>query len=507
MTTPAPGVKKNKDGTVTYSGKGGTYTLNQKGQTVSSSPTNKPSTGGGTSTGTSTSGGSSGGGTSIKYKPTTSTTPVYGEKSDAVKTLQQQLNAMGAGLKVDAMYGPLTQAAVNKYMGKGKETTTQTTPTTGKEYTGDIDEYKTEASKYMSMQDKAYTDLQSTLEKLQTGTLKLAPEEKQYLNAMQESLKQVSDMSQKATVSEKAAMETASMRMGLTKYSPEFAAQRVRNVVNEGASRLQQLNTQANLAIAQFQMGIREGRIKDARQAYSDFTSAQKDRFSTLQSIYTAVSDHEKEMRDYDMELQKFALEKQKYAAQEIKNRINQGLDEVKTSKLGIDITGDKPLVIARTDNKIKTLDKLLQGGVGLKASAGAWKRGALIDKNEIQDWRADIINITQKLTLDELGRAKTDGITFGALSDSERQAIGDAASALNSAMVFDKNGRPTGRFKMSEEKVLEELEKIKDGYAIDFERRIGISYEDYKKATPKITEEEYADAVLKSSSPFSIFE
>lgn len=52
------------------------------------------------------------------YTSSTNTDPtkaVYGEKSAGVLALQKALNAKGAGLKEDALYGPLTQAAFNKY--------------------------------------------------------------------------------------------------------------------------------------------------------------------------------------------------------------------------------------------------------------------------------------------------------------------------------------------------------------------------------------------------------
>lgn len=53
-----------------------------------------------------------------KYTPSQNIDPTkatFGEKSSGVLALQQALNAKGAGLKEDALYGPLTQAAFQKY--------------------------------------------------------------------------------------------------------------------------------------------------------------------------------------------------------------------------------------------------------------------------------------------------------------------------------------------------------------------------------------------------------
>lgn len=42
----------------------------------------------------------------------------YGSRGEAVKTLQKRLNALGAGLRVDGVWGPKTQAAVETYKTK-----------------------------------------------------------------------------------------------------------------------------------------------------------------------------------------------------------------------------------------------------------------------------------------------------------------------------------------------------------------------------------------------------
>jgi len=162
---------------------------------------------------------------------------------------------------------------------------------------------------------------------------------------------------------------------------------------------------------------------------------------------------------------------------------------------------GDTATVVSRLDNKLKTLDKLILPSVGLATSAGSL-RGAPIPflfKGRINDWRADAINVIQKLTVDELGRVKSDGVTFGQLSNGERQAVGDAATALSAAAVKDSEGNPTGEFKMSEGKVIEEFQKIRDGYALDFYRRTGVTYDEYKQ-NPEAINTKVADDFIDSA-------
>lgn len=162
----------------------------------------------------------------------------------------------------------------------------------------------------------------------------------------------------------------------------------------------------------------------------------------------------------------------------------------------------DTGVVVSRLDEKLKTLGKLTNPSVGLATSAGSL-RGAPIPflaKGKINDWRADAVNIIQKLTVDELGRVKSDGVTFGALSNGERQAVGDAATALSAASIRDKDGNPTGRFKMSEKKVIEEFNKIKQGYELDFQKRTGIPYADYIN-NPNAIKNKVADDFIDQSA------
>jgi hypothetical protein len=161
----------------------------------------------------------------------------------------------------------------------------------------------------------------------------------------------------------------------------------------------------------------------------------------------------------------------------------------------------DIKTVVSRNGEKIKTLDKLIKGGIGLTGSAGAVRVKPIIGSQVVNDWRADAMNIISKLTVDELGRVKSDGVTFGALSNGEREAVGAAASSLSAASIKDKEGNPTGKFRMSQDKVQEEFTKIQDAYKLDFERRAGVPYETYVQ-NPQILEQRVADDFVNSYAP-----
>ncbi len=183
---------------------------------------------------------------------------------------------------------------------------------------------------------------------------------------------------------------------------------------------------------------------------------------------------------------------------------------------------GDTGLVVERLNDKIQIVNDLAftekgKAPLGLVYSAGALRSPLGVPPgliNQVNDWRAGVKNIMSKLTLDELGRVKSDGVTFGALSNGEREAVGQAATTLLSGSVYEGKGderQPTGKFKISEKKVQEELAIIEKFYKIDFERRTGVDYDEYQNdpsvLDDKITND-YLDLITESralqASPYS---
>lgn len=174
---------------------------------------------------------------------------------------------------------------------------------------------------FIDQSEKSYNDLKTTLTDLQTGTLQLNPEEKQYVDSMHAAADRAREISKLAYESYTGVTKEALARSGANRTSPQQAAAQIALTVQAGASALLDIDTKANNAIAEFQKGIREGRIKDARDAYNDFKGAQKDRYDTLKTMYDDVTAHEKDLRDYKMQVDKFELDKQKFALDAQKTR------------------------------------------------------------------------------------------------------------------------------------------------------------------------------------------
>lgn len=80
----------------------------------------------------------------------------------------------------------------------------------------------------------------------------------------------------------------------------------------------------------------------------------------------------------------------------------------------------------------------------------------------------AGVQQLTNQLTLTNLENAKTNGATFGALSEPELSLLQQSATKLNTWAIKDKNGNVTG-YKTDEKSFKQELDKINNFAKLDY--------------------------------------
>lgn len=123
---------------------------------------------------------------------------------------------------------------------------------------------------------------------------------------------------------------------------------------------------------------------------------------------------------------------------------------------------------IAAIDDQIKNIDDLLgKNGYNYKVISGISQGGALGVGGRITGAKGDALAIARNLvsnqTLQALADAKAKGVTFGALSEAELNAVANSASRIASKIIKDSEGNITG-FSGSESGFKADLEKVKDG-------------------------------------------
>lgn len=117
-------------------------------------------------------------------------------------------------------------------------------------------------------------------------------------------------------------------------------------------------------------------------------------------------------------------------------------------------------------NGKLTMIDSLMTS-TGLKGAVGPYSLARWTpfsaDAASRQDFAAGVQQLIAKDTMDVLLNLKKQGGTLGALSDQERILLQSAASKIGTWMGRDKDGNPTGKFKISEDLFKKELQTIRN--------------------------------------------
>ncbi len=134
---------------------------------------------------------------------------------------------------------------------------------------------------------------------------------------------------------------------------------------------------------------------------------------------------------------------------------------------------------ISAINEQIKNIDDLIgTNGYNYKVISGASQGGALGFGARTTGAKADALAIASNLvanqTLQSLADAKAKGVTFGALSGAELNAVASAASRIASKAVVDKETNKITGFSGSEVKFLEDLNSVKKGLEKSITQKTG---------------------------------
>lgn len=186
------------------------------------------------------------------------------------------------------------------------------------------------------------------------------------------------------------------------------------------------------------------------------------------------------EERKYNTEKDTLAFEREKELA-----RYKKGLET--------GATPGGPLQLAQNEGNIQNINEILNSG-GLKTSVGTnfltkapsgfWgSLGAIASvigipsflagtgrkmTGEKQNFISAVEQVQSQLSIDSLIKAKAQGATFGALSDSELRVLSNSASKLGSWAIKDSKGNVTG-YNTSEKEFRKELDKINNFAKLDY--------------------------------------
>lgn len=137
---------------------------------------------------------------------------------------------------------------------------------------------------------------------------------------------------------------------------------------------------------------------------------------------------------------------------------------------------------IYANDEKVSEIDSLLKDDSGILSAVGTYDRGLLSGlgalegaQGKTQNFIAGVEQLIKGMTLQGLIDAKSQGATFGALSEGELKLLSDSASKIGTWAEKDKNGNVTG-YNVDEKSFKEELQKIQNGLKEDKALKLGIA-------------------------------
>lgn len=210
----------------------------------------------------------------------------------------------------------------------GADGTSQGISQTGNQGTGDpvLDSYVAEIDNYSKSAMDSYAQYQASVASLQTGALQLAPEDQQYISAIQASTASAVQMATaslqaiNASVASQVAVTQKDLaRSGATMTSPSAAASQValtaqagQIAVQSAVANISSIQNQGALAIAQYESNIRSGQISAARQNYEDFQALQDKNQQAYQDLAKTVMDHQQQVTENNLAFQSAQLDQQK---------------------------------------------------------------------------------------------------------------------------------------------------------------------------------------------------
>ena len=185
------------------------------------------------------------------------------------------------------------------------------------------------------------------------------------------------------------------------------------------------------------------------------------------------------EKQQLELQQTKTSIEKTKaeIAQMPLEQRLKEaqiGQIKAQTSKIYADIEKDKapttsnPLQQAQQEEKVSTINSILKtSNLGGAVGAYAIQRSAIMTGAR-RNFVASVEQIRSNLNLEALINAKSQGATFGALSDQELKVLSNSATKLGSWAITNKKGDVIG-YAVSHKDFKKELDKINNFAKLDY--------------------------------------
>lgn len=191
-------------------------------------------------------------------------------------------------------------------------------------------------------------------------------------------------------------------------------------------------------------------------------------KMSTIANVESQIADREL-MRPYDIAVKQSQLQTDAAQRANIQSQIESR--RIQDAKDLQNLQGQPVQELAMNKSNVDLVGNLLKDS-NLKGAVGPNRLARVSLKNVFTGGKSNFIagveQLRSQLNLDTLIRAKSQGATFGALSDQELKILSNAGTKLGTWALKDKNGNVTG-YNASEKDFKEELTKVNNFAKLDY--------------------------------------
>lgn len=355
----------------------------------------------------------------------------------AYQTSQQSQNPMSASDILKAYQGdnaaknpdnvPTDTSGTNSYAQTNTDGSQNPSSTTGTTtaVTGD---YQTDIQNSLNDSANAYNSFISSVNQIKNGVFPLSPVEQALVDSTNTTFN--NEIAAQSLVNQNMQSGTAELnaRTGVDRYSPAIAASNIASVVNEGISKIADIDSKRVAAVAQLQEGFDTDNYKMISDAYSAYQTYSKSKTDALTALHDdSVKAIETAKTDYYNEVTKPVND---IATEAAKNGASAAT--IKAINGATDVQG----AITAAGDSLQTASGQLGDYLQYKRDSEAngvtaqdyatWKDG---DDQKQEELKTDEAYNTAKATAE--GKAAGEGASGSSQPTSPITAVGGAADGL----------------------------------------------------------------------------
>ena len=200
------------------------------------------------------------------------------------------------------------------------------------ELVGGTADYAAKLDALNSQTDTAYNDYQTKLAQITNGTFPLTPTQSAILSATQQQFDILRSQQIIANQTYQQGLQVYEARSGEAQGGTTTAMGNVKNAIDQGIAKLNALDTQASITLANLQQGFQQNNLKMIQASYDAWNTYVAHKENALKEIQNATTQAVKDLRDFTYKTLQDnitnTLNSDKFTYQQKQDQIKNGIDQ-----------------------------------------------------------------------------------------------------------------------------------------------------------------------------------